>query len=668
MKQALYRLLFFVAISFLACRECKAQRADTLETVQLSSTKKTDAAKTATPVQVLAPAILQQLNAISVADASKYFAGAIVKDYGGVGGLKTVSVRSLGANHTGIMYNGVMLGNAQGGQIDLGKFTLDNVEEIYLYNNAPNNILQTARAYSFASVLSVKNAGATNYPGGFSLFSAGLAAGSFGFLNPSLALKKQLSGKVFLQAGTTYMQANGKYNFISYENSTQKAVRTNSDIKAGNVEADVVYSKNDSNKLSFKTYYYNSRRGLPGAVIFFNTAGNQRLDDENFFMQATWQKSFSAKSRLLVNAKYSSDKSNYLDPAYQNQAGRLQNNFYAQENYFSAAFGYKLLPVLNVSLATDLFKNTLLRRDSFAINFAEPQRLNFLNNIILQFKRNTVELTGNLLQTVISEKVQYGIAGKRLKKLTPAIALVAQPLKNIPVHLRASFKKIFRAPTFNDLYYTNIGNTNLKPEYVTQYNAGATYRHTGQNFFKEILFTADAYYNSITDQILAVPRQNLFQWTMLNIGKVRIKGMDITTQASLKNVHHVRISARATYTFQQAWDVSDASSLLYKKQIPYTPAHSGSVFLTLVYKKISFGYSAVFSSYRYKLGEQLPENLVQGWSQHDINLQYSTTKKATNLKFFLALSNIANTQYEIIKFYPMPGFNYRAGITTTFKN
>ena len=73
------------------------------------------------PSQTLNGEQLEKLNAHSVADALRYFSGLQLKDYGGVGGIKTVNIRSMGTNHLGISYDGVELGNAQNGQIDLGQ-------------------------------------------------------------------------------------------------------------------------------------------------------------------------------------------------------------------------------------------------------------------------------------------------------------------------------------------------------------------------------------------------------------------------------------------------------------------------------------------------------------------------------------------------------------------
>ena len=73
------------------------------------------------PAQELSGTELERLNVVSVADAIRYFSGVQIKDYGGIGGLKTVNIRSMGTQHVGVFYDGIQLGNAQNGQIDLGR-------------------------------------------------------------------------------------------------------------------------------------------------------------------------------------------------------------------------------------------------------------------------------------------------------------------------------------------------------------------------------------------------------------------------------------------------------------------------------------------------------------------------------------------------------------------
>lgn len=99
------------------------------------------------PAQVMTSKDLEKQNSLSVADAIRFFSGVQLKDYGGIGGLKTVNIRSMGTNHMGVFYDGIQLGNAQNGQIDLGKFSLDNVEEISLYNGQKSEIFQSAKDF-----------------------------------------------------------------------------------------------------------------------------------------------------------------------------------------------------------------------------------------------------------------------------------------------------------------------------------------------------------------------------------------------------------------------------------------------------------------------------------------------------------------------------------------
>ena len=77
--------------------------------------------------------------------------------------------------------------------------------------------------------------------------------------------------------------------------------------------------------------------------------------------------------------------------------------------------------------------------------------------------------------------------------------------------MRAFYKRIFRMPTFDDLYYTFIGNKDLKPEYTTLYNVGGTYKRVWEKgLLRSAELRADGYYNEVEDKIVAMPTSN--QW------------------------------------------------------------------------------------------------------------------------------------------------------------
>ena len=104
-------------------------------------------------LQTITNAKIERLGTIGLHEVVNQFSGVSIKDYGGIGGLKTVNVRSLGTNHTGVFYDGIQLGNAQNGQIDLGRFSLDNMEALQLYNGEKSDLLQTAKDYASASTV-----------------------------------------------------------------------------------------------------------------------------------------------------------------------------------------------------------------------------------------------------------------------------------------------------------------------------------------------------------------------------------------------------------------------------------------------------------------------------------------------------------------------------------
>lgn len=148
--------------------------------------------KAASPLQVMNKAEMERMGISEVADAVRHFSGVSVKDYGGIGGLKTISVRSLGAQHTGVIYDGVSVSDCQSGQIDISRFSLTNISQLTLTIGQSDDIYQSARAFASAGVLHIQ----TDRPD-FSEqnwhINTTLKAGSFGLANPSVLYSQQLS-------------------------------------------------------------------------------------------------------------------------------------------------------------------------------------------------------------------------------------------------------------------------------------------------------------------------------------------------------------------------------------------------------------------------------------------------------------------------------------------
>ena len=219
-------------------------------------------------------------------------------------------------------------------------------------------------------------------------------------------------------------------------------------------------------------------------------------------------------------------------------------------------------------------------------------------------------------------------------------------------------------PTLNDLYYTFIGNKYLNPEYTTQYNLGATYAKNFDGVLRRIDFQADAYYNEVDDKIVAMPTSNQFQWTMINLGRVEIRGIETTVQTNWL-FGPVTFNARLNYTYQKAQDVTDRTSEWYGGQIPYIPWHSGSAVLNLGYRGWDLNYSFLYTGERYESVANIPENYARPWYTHDMALSKYIPFKKTALRITAEVNNIFNQQYEVVQCYPMPGTNFKIKINFT---
>ncbi|CAM3817407.1 TonB-dependent siderophore receptor [Mucilaginibacter galii] len=640
----------------------------TLKEVQINAKRATVPNISPTSVQVLKGGELQRLNSLSVADALRYFAGVQLKDYGGIGGLKTVNVRSLGTNHTGVFYDGVAIGNAQNGQTDLGRFSLDNLEAVELYNGQKSSLLQPARAYASASTLYLQSKQPHFSNNERTHARVSLRSGSFGLINPALLLEQKLSNTVSGSFSTEWIKANGRYKFRetngTYDTS---ATRTNADIDAYRLEAGLNGTRPDSSTWTVKAYLYHSNRGLPGAIVRGRFDYAERQWDNNFFIQTSY-KTAGKYYNLLINGKYANDFTRYLNPQYSNINGYLDNRYRQQEAYLSAVNLFHVVPQLDVSLATDLQYNVLKKLDADQYRFVYPERYTMLNAFSAEYHIARFKLQGTILNTLVKEQVKLYSGAANRNIFSPSLSAIWQPFKSNDLHLRGFYKHIFRMPTFNDLYYTLIGNTSLNPEYTTQYDAGITYHKLFEHqHLQKLSVESDVYYNRVKDKIVAIPTTNLFRWTMLNIGLADIRGMDLSIKTTWYGNQKLSWHTGVNYTYQNARDVTrGADSSPLQGQIPYVPKHSGSAIVGLDVSRLQLNYSFIYTGERYNAKDNIAANYVQPWYTHDVSASWLQGYHSCQLKFSGEINNLINQNYDVVIGYPMPGRSYRFTLSISY--
>ena len=617
------------------------------------------------PVQELKGKELKELSVYSVADALRYFSGVQVKDYGGVGGLKTVNIRSLGTNHTGVFLNGIQLGNAQNGQIDLGRFSLDNMETLQMYNGQKSSALQTAKDFASASAIYMR----TRKPyfigteKGYRC-NVGMKVGSFDTYNPTFLWEQKLSDKVSAMLSAEYMTTSGEYPF-SYAKKNgydTTEVRKNGDVMSLRIET-MLAGEMQGGEWRGQLYFYDSERGFPGASVREEPGKFRHQDrqwDTSVFVQGSWQKRFSKRYQLMLNGKVAWDYLHYLsDPNLDITTMYTDNEYRQTEAYLSASHQLSITPWLKALLANDVQYNYL---DANLTNFVYPWRWTVLSALAMNVDWKGLSAQVSMLHTWVKDEAsKVGSTELHKSVLTPSVVMAYKAMddKRGELNIRAFYKRIFRMPTFNDLYYTFIGNKSLKPEYTTQYNVGLNYnRSIEQGCLRKLEWQTDAYFNMVEDKIVAMPTSNQFRWTMMNFGLCHIWGVETSLKASWQ-IKRIGLGTSLTYTFNRAMDKTDKQSEFYGGQLPYIPWHAFSTMVSAEYKGWGLNYSFIYTGERYESSANISENYSQPWYTSDLGLSKHFKIKKVGLRVSAEVCNIFNQQYEVVQCYPMPGTNFK---------
>lgn len=654
------------------------QRVDTARTyyipeITVSDIYQTREIRSTAPLQIFSKDALKNLNALQVSDAVKHFAGVTVKDYGGIGGLKTISIRSLGAQHTAVGYDGITLTDCQTGQIDLGRFSLDNVDQLSLSNGQSDNIFQPARFFASAGILNIQTLTPRFEDGKHTNISASFKTGSWGLVNPSLLLEQRISRKWTVSANGEWMSSDGHYPYTLYYGNEEgdlssREKRKNTDVQTFRAEAGLYGNFSDKEQWRLKAYYFQSSRGLPNATTFYYTHSSQRLWDKNTFIQSQYKKEFNRQWVFQTSAKWNWSYQRYLDPDYKGSTGEIENSYYQQEYYLSGSVLYRLLNNLSFSLSSDGSINTM---NANLNDFAHPTRYSWLTAFAGKYVNNWLTLSASALATVIYEQADKGGSAGNHRKLSPYVSASFKPFDKEEFRIRIFYKDIFRLPSFNDLYYGETGNNKLKPENARQYNIGLTYSKDVCPFLPYLSATVDAYYNKITDKIIAYPTKNLAVWSMRNLGSVEIKGIDVTGNVSLQPCEKLRINFSGNYTYQRALDVTNSDPAseegrTYKHQIAYTPRVSGSGQVGIETSWVNLSYSFLFSGKRYAVGQNIAANRLDSYSDHSISASRDFRIKKVTTSLSVEMLNIMNKNYEIVKSFPMPGRSVRATFSVRY--
>lgn len=610
----------------------------------------------------------QASSSLLVSDAVKLFAGATVRDYGGLGGMKTLSLRGMGAHHTAVAYDGITLTDGQTGQIDLGKYALDNLEVVSLTIGEGTSLFQPARMHASAGLLALRTKRPRFDDGQRIKGEVALKGGSFGLIQPDMALHARVRSSTYLSVSGHYVGTRGDYPFkLAYGDAPDAYTverRQNNKSEAIRLESSLFADLPRQRTLEAKVYYHSASKGLPGAIILYNPQSGQRVWDRNGFVQTRYVRSLSKRTRWQFNAKYGVGWQRYLNTEYLGSTGREDQRYRQDELYASAV--YLHTPVQNWSLAW-ASDATINRMRANLFHFTNPYRFTWLHQASAAYTSERFQGSVRLLGTLVNEEALDGEPASDRWALNPGLNVSYKPLAVWPLRIRAFYKSSYRMPSFNDLYYAAVGNRRLRPEQGRQFDIGFSLRSESQRFGTRWTASVDGYTNRITDKIQALPTKNIFVWSMVNLGKVSITGLDLTTSLEQHLAAGWDLMAAWNHSYQRALDKTDKTSPTYNHQLAYAPRVYGSICVGLNTPWAVLTWSNLWSGHRYVTGQNLAENDLPGYADHSVTLEKGIECPLFDVNLKAEVLNLLGTSYEVIRNFPMPGRSYRLSVKLTWR-
>lgn len=651
------RLLFAVLLASGAILTTSAQAvSDTLLPEALTVGFRRDASlQSSTPTFRMDTTSLRRSGATDITSALRHLAGVNLRDYGGAGGLKTVSVRGIGATHTAVTYDGMPMADTQGGTVDVSRFAFDLMQSLRLDIADAAPLLVPVRSLAAATL----DIGSTAEGTARNAATVQFRTGSWELLNPSVTIRRRLNAKHSLSGAASYSSCNNNYSFrLQNGETTTMERRNNSQLQSAVGELNWHYKPNSHSQLRTKVYYSNTDSHLPGPVKLYNNTNAEELDETLYFAQSRFDYN-NKKWNAFAALKAQHQEYAYTNPDPQYPKGALDRTYQQSEAYATGGVSWKPLNFLTVGYATDYYYNYLSTNYTTADGAA---RHTLLQNLSLRLHHPYATLTARLIaHNAWNKTPKQAKSPRNLSELSPSVSASFHPFGSA-LTLRAFYKDYYRQPTFSETYFYHLGTPLLKPERSRQGGGGITYQGRFGKHGPVVRLSLDGYYNDLTDKISSVP-YNLFIWRTENRGKVVIKGIDATLYIQQEMTPQQRLIFSANYSYQDATDRTSPTDACYGKQVAYTPHHSGAANIAWENPWVNCGVTISGASSRWATNNHAPQTQMPGYAELGATLYRNFNLPTGVLKASLSFHNILNKNYEIVRRYPMPTRSFMATFT-----
>jgi Outer membrane cobalamin receptor protein len=358
-------------------------------------------------------------------------------------------------------------------------------------------------------------------------------------------------------------------------------------------------------------------------------------------VQGSLRKAFSELYTLNFSAKGAWDGIYY-------QSGWGDSKYDFTDLQLNTSHTFRLAPWWGVSLAADIERGTL----------KSPGLYDAARTAVIGALATAIRLERFQADLALEYRGSFDKGQKGLNSLSPSLDLRFTLFEGLDIV--AFGRRAFRTPTFNELYYPGYGNPDLKPEDAWLFDLGVDFR-TGFADGWTLGVQVDGYYNSLRDKIISAPSAlDPYVWLPYNVGKVQAKGADVALTLRHEG-ERVSGGLSARYAWQSALDKTP-DSFTFDQQIPYVARHTvvlaGDVALS------GWRLDAVWNwrGGRFDAGGAMPD-----WNTLDLTLRKDFRLGSVGvLGLNIAVRDLLDTRYELVRDYPMPGRSILGGFTFRF--
>ena len=594
---------------------------------------------------------IQLIGAKQISEVLTFSPGINIQNQGGLGGMKTLSMRGMSSSRTLVLLDGMPLNSAQNGSFDLNNIDVSSIDNIEIIRGGASSLFGGSAiggAINIRTKLQIEE-----------YVKVVVSYGSFNeksfdaILNvPYNIPTSVINTNGFISFGINSLTSTDNYPFVfSQFGEEKKYYRENADYDnlrlsfttAGELQINKKDAKCD---YKMKIIYSGTDKGIPGPILQGQVNNcNDRLEETDITISVNMNillPKLKIKTSTQGNFNFlfiSDDKENInrFELYKQITIVQCEVNLWNIKNEILGSFSESTLSGDMI----DIISKDIVNRNIWAVGYRLEKDLLFNKNL-LRFN-----LAGRYDVAVSKEEENI----KNKSALTGNLGIIFRP-KDIPLLFRTNISHNFRFPNFNEMYYKNYGTRNILPEKSNNINIGTDYN----NIFNYINISLDAFYLNVNDMIIAIPISPI-TWSARNIAQVLSFGTELAITTNKINIYKT-ISINnisIAYTLQQNLDKSTKSNT-YNKQLTYIPNELGNIMISFNVSDFTIGGKVEYSSHRYFQADNSINAILPSYSTADIFIKTNQIDIYKNCKINLRcdIKNITNTQYFIINNYIMP--------------